>query len=369
MRIAIDARSLMEENPSGVGVYAFELCRAMVQSAPQHTFLLCTVGSNQAPSPEVEKLFTLGNVERIHIRWPDKLFHVAVLLGFAPGLEHWAGKFDALFVPNMHFVPRTQSPIIITVHDLSYTLFRQCLSLKRKVWHWVVNPRKLFARAKHLIAVSQATADDITNVYPEISPEVTSVIHSGIPFAHSAEPVLGLPPKYAVVVSTIEPRKNIAAAMAGFKRYRQQHPTSPLQLVVIGALGWKSSNLIEEMNGSSVIHYFGYTSSGQKQFILEKAALVLYPSLYEGFGFPPLEALQAGIPVIASRVGALPEVLASAAYYVDPYSVASIAEGLHQVYSNSQLRAHLLAAANNRTSHFNWDIAAKQTLKVLENTI
>lgn len=368
MRICIDARSLGEPEPSGIGVYAYHVVRHMVEQSPQDHFVLFTSGRQQPDTEYVRALVQYENVEHVHVGWPNKILHAAAWLGVAPSFEHWVGQYDVLFAPNIHIMPRSVAPMVVTVHDVSYELFPHCLSTRRKLWHRVVNPRRLLAKAKSCIAVSATTAHDVHAVYG-IDASATTVIPSAVPEPAHEEADVDLPDQFLLVLSTVEPRKNITGTVAAFEQYQADHPESNLNLVVIGASGWKSADVINRMNANPDIQYLGYATPEQKQLALRLASALVYPSIYEGFGFPPLEALQAGTPVMASRVGALPEVLQDAAYYVDPYSIADMASGMHTIHTDTALRQQLLANSQTVLDHLSWTTTAEHTLQVLKKAL
>lgn len=368
MRCGVDGRCLTEAQPSGISWYAFHMLWAMAKQAPQDQFIIFVSGHHPQRNL-VDQLSVLPNVQLRFVGWPNKLLHGAAAIRLMPPLEHWLGPIDVLFAPNLHFLPHyPTTPLVITVHDLSYQLFPQFLSFKRWWWHRMIHPANTLQRAKQLICVSAVTQRDVTQHY-QIPLERTTVIHSGIPTPASAEPVVDLPQHYAVVLSTLEPRKNVAAVFSAFQQYWSHYPQSQLNLVVVGAAGWKSSKVTNTLQTNSRIHYYGYVTPGQKTTILQSARMLVYPSIYEGFGFPPLEALQCGVPVITSYTGALPEILGSAALYVDPYIQSDLVHAIHQIDTNQAVRTRLQQAATAIVARYQWDSAAQATLNVLREAI
>lgn len=369
MRIGIDARTLTEVKPSGVTIYAYHIIRAMVQLAPQDDFILFISGYN-ARLGERSLLQILGrypNVTVKQLHWPNKIFHSLTLLGLAPTVDRFLGKVDVLFVPNLHILRVAQRcPIVLTVHDLSHVLFPECLSWRRRLWHRAVNVPKLVQRAQHLIAVSDTTKHDLMKLYHLADDRITT-IYPGVPASgiSSSVALVKLPSHYAVVLATLEPRKNILATIQAFQKYRHAHPDSQLELVVVGGVGWKSRQVLQALHSRSDIHYYGYVTDEQKQQVLQQAHILIYPSLYEGFGFPPLEALRYNVPTIAGNAGAMPEIMQAAAYYVQPYSVAELAEAINLVDRDTVLRGQLLNARQTVLQRYNWTKSAQATLEVL----
>lgn len=370
MRIGVDARTLTEEFPSGVTIYAYHCIQAMVQAAPGEQFLLFVSGYQQTivDRPLIQAVLEHPNVTLKHLRWPNKLFHGLALIGLAPRIDKFLGNIDVLFVPNVHLLPTSNDcPVVLTMHDLSHELFPECLSWRRRLWHRAVCIQKLVRRAQHIIAVSNNTKHDIVKLYHVAANRVTT-IYPGISTTvqnSNAETALSLPKRYALILATLEPRKNILATLQAFQIYKQHYPNSELELVIIGGAGWKSRLVMRLLHDQPYFHYFGYVSDTQKMQALKAARLLLYPSLYEGFGLPPLEALCYTVPTIASLAGAIPEIMQQSAYYVHPYSPAELAEAIHMIDQDEALREQLLHESKAVLGRYDWTKTARATLSVL----
>lgn len=373
MIIGVDARSLTESHPSGVSIYCFSLIKACALLSPNDTFKLFTSGYQQKPSVFLEQLLTLPNVQVTHLGWPNKVFHGLAVLGIAPKIDKILGGCDVLLAPNLHFIPLSKSvPLVVTVHDLTFELYNQFLSFRRKAWHRAVRPHRLLQRANAIIAVSVTTRQDILHHYAassKISADKIKTIHSAAPVAGEPEILEALPKRYCLALSTIEPRKNIAALVEAFTEFVRRFPDSTIELVVIGSGGWKSATTIKAMYAHPRIHYFGYVSEEQKMYAVQHATGFIYPSIYEGFGFPPLEAIRAGVPVIVSQAGALPEILGTGAYYIDPYSIEDMITVFKNLDTNVAWRLQLIEQGKTTLNLYSWEKTAEATLKVLRQSI
>lgn len=374
IRIGVDARSLTESQPSGISIYTYHIIEALARIAPDYEFVLFTSGSQLPSSTLLSYLGDLPNVFLHHLGTPNKLFHSLAIVKLAPGIDRYLSKVDVVFAPNINILPISRhTPLVMTWHDVSYKLYNQFLSLRRSLWHTVVAPQTLATRAKHIIAVSQTTKQDLQSVYGLNENKIT-VIHSGVPklpVTITTIPELPLVQRpYFLVLSTIEPRKNIAAVLEAYQMWAQQYSTTiPVDLVVVGAAGWKSQSLIRTMQQNPHMHYVGYVSEDQKLQLLRKTRALIYPSIYEGFGLPPLEAMQQGVPVIASWSGALPEILGNAAYYVNPYSVHDLRTALDRIHTNEPLRQYYIEQQTSVLQRYSWERCAQATLKVLHSAI
>lgn len=365
MRIGIDARSLLEAEPSGVSIYTSEIIRALSELVTDDTLHLFVSGA-RFPQSVRATLADLPHTSLHYLPWPNKVFHSLAMAGMAPTLDRLMGGVDVVFAPNLHFLPvHSAVPLVITVHDLSFHFYPHFLSRRRALWHTAVRPQHLFQRSRRLIAVSAVTATALEHTY-QIPPERIVQIPSGAPTLPAAEPLPNVPEHYCVAIGTLEPRKNISTLIAAYLAYRRRRPDSHLHLVLLGSAGWKSQHLLHHIRRQPLIHYFGYVSPGQKIFTLQHAAALFYPSIYEGFGFPPLEALQVGTPVVVARAGALPAVLGQAVWYVNPYQQPEL-EFFLQMFDETPRRHP--ATHDERWQQWQWRTTAAKTLRVLHEAV
>lgn len=338
MRIGIDLRSVLEPYPSGVTLYTTELVQALL-ALPDRTDTLCLFTSGwNVPLDRIKPFLNYPHVSWQHLQRPNKL----AAIGFTPAMDKVLGGVDVLFVPNWNFVSVSSScPVVLTVHDCAVQFYPQLLSRKRRLWHQLVRPHYQVQRAKRVIAVSEVTRQDVMTQFG-VAPDKIVTIHSAAPRPVTPVVVPNLPERYVVAIGAGELRKNLATVIS---------VDPPCPIIVIGEKG-----------------NYGYVSPGEKWYILQHAQALIYDSLYEGFGFPPLEAFQAGVPVIASFAGALPEVCGDAALYVNPYSRSDLAAALNTLLTDQPLRQRLMAAGKLQVQKFSWEATARHTLQVLQQS-
>jgi glycosyltransferase involved in cell wall biosynthesis len=232
-------------------------------------------------------------------------------------------------------------------------------------------PRSI-ERADAVIAVSDFTRREIEDVYPSARGKV-HVVHHGVrpavqPPADDAPAELPpLPERFVLAVGTIEPRKNLGALLDAMRIVRSDAKLSDVALVVVGGPGWLSDRLeqrlaLEQTNGR--VLRLGYVSDAALGALYRTAAAFAFPTLYEGFGLPALEAMAAGLPVVCSNVASLPEVVGDAALRVDEPLAEPLAGALRRVLSDDALAADLRRRGLERAAAFTWDQAARQTLDV-----
>jgi len=267
-------------------------------------------------------------------------------------------------------------PGVITVHDLSnYTnpgvhKFRSVLSGKFFPQH--------LRKARRILTVSNYTASELIRLFPWTSDKI-DVVYSGISsrfrpetrmsFRESIREQYGLPDRFFLFLGTLEPRKNLSRLLDAFSLSCSGIPQS---LVITGGLGWKYGKLLEMISdhpNRDRIHLTGFISDDHLPALLTSAEFLIYPSILEGFGFPVLEAMACGTPVITSNVTSMPEIAGDAAYLIDPYSTESIADGIRALSRDDHLREELSGKGLARVRSFSWKETARQTLEVYKKVI
>lgn len=313
MRIGIDARSLLEPRITGVSWYTKRIIEEL-QKYPEHE---CVLLKNSWKETRI----------------PNKILNASLRLMGRPYLENRVGGCDIFLCPNLNFFSfSSYQKFVIVVHDLSFERYPELYSRKMQLWHKTIQPRKWLERAHGIIAVSQNTKNDLQEIY-HIPKEKIRVIYPGIDvpmqgsLSESRLNQKNIFGDYILTVSTLEPRKNIETLILAF----QKANISGVKLLIAGGEGWKTKEIHRLAEGDSRIQFLGYVSEEEKQRLYRHARAFAYVSFYEGFGFPPLEALAYGLPVIASLNSSLPEVLGHEAVYVDPYNVSEVAAALQLV--------------------------------------
>ncbi|MEX1112493.1 MAG: glycosyltransferase family 1 protein [Candidatus Andersenbacteria bacterium] len=370
MQIAVDVRSLMEGRHSGGEEYTTHILRSMATYAPQHIFQAYYNSARKVDLPEFPR-----NVHPVPYRYPNKVFNAAQLVS---GYPRWDSlvRGDVFFVPNARLTPLSVSvPLVTVAHDVSYELFPEFLNPWRRVWHQLVRPRQLMRRANHIIAVSEHTKEDLMRLY-DVSSEKVSVIYSGLSLdpkgarstaVQQVRQRYHLPEHFVLYVGRFEPRKNITGIIEAFGAIADRVPHD---LVLAGESGWKQGEHQAAYLRSAYrdrIHPLGFIPEAEKAALYAAADLFVYPSFYEGFGFPPLEALSVGTPVITSFNSSLPEVVGKWATLVDPYDTSLLAAVMHEVLQ-SPVRVPYAIREEVRST-YNWQRAAKQTVRILESMV
>jgi glycosyltransferase involved in cell wall biosynthesis len=277
----------------------------------------------------------------------------------------WLQRCELFFGANF-FLPRSLSATatrrVVTVHDLTWRRYPGVVqqetleNLERSMMREMV-------RADAVICVSESTRRDLLRDYP-VAPERAVTIHSGIGAVTSdAAPVERLPSRYLLFVSTIEPRKDLPTLLTAFERMKD-YGSYAGDLVVVGRVGWKAEAVVARMQTSrwrESIHHLDYLSREQLTTVYRQAEVFVFPSIYEGFGFPLLEAMAHETPAIASSSSSLPEVGGDAALYFPPGDSAALAERIRQLTSDRRLREEMIRRGRAQVERFHWSDAGRKT--------
>ena len=268
---------------------------------------------------------------------------------------------DVMFGAN-YFLPRLHGAIarrrVVTVHDLTYKRFPELLQ-KETLHNLEAHMTRELARADAVICVSESTRRDLLAFY-DVDPSRAFAIHSGLGKSAEPAPMDALPRRYLLFVSTIEPRKNLGVLLDAFAQLRAKGYDG--SLVVVGKIGWKSNEMTARLREPGIVH-LDYVDAARLATVYQRAEAFVFPSIYEGFGFPLLEAMAYGVPAIAARSSSLPEVGGDAALYFD--DLDGLVSQLTRVTSDAALREELVARGHAQVAKFRWDVCASQTLDVL----
>jgi len=281
-------------------------------------------------------------------------------LTWLPLVEPQAG-LDAMFYPYWPSPPvrrRGAPPAVVFVHDLAFRLHPNDVPWQQRFFLGSLLPRSL-ASAAAVLTASEATRKDLLACYPlpDLAERVKVVPLGPTPLElPAADLPAGLAPGFLLAVGTIEARKNYSRLVEAHARLHDAPP-----LVIAGRSGWNGFRLPERPG----VRQLGHVSDATLRVLYEQASLLAFPSLYEGFGIPLVDAMVHGLPALVGNRGALPEVAGDAALVVDPTSVEEIAAGLQRLLDDKTLRQRLAGAARRRARDFTWERAANLTLRAL----
>ena len=364
MRIGFDAH-MIGAHYGGNTTYAANLCRALAEVCPEDAELLLYVTKSASAQA----------VRDLHPRLqPVKIADVPPPLRIACMLPLRL-KRDGVEVIQVQYFrpPYCPCPSVTAVHDLSFEYHPEFFNRIQRTYLKAFVPWSA-RRTDAVVTVSQYSKDDICKRYG-VSPERVFVTHIGcgpefMPIEdrsrlESTRQRLGLPERYVLFVSNIQPRKNLVGLMEAVSRLGAQH--DDVKLVVVGKkqLGYETvERHMVELGLESRTMFVGFMSDERVADLYNMARVFVYPSFFEGFGLPPLEAMACGTPVVASNTTSIPEVTGEAAILVDPHDSDAIAEGIRSVLEKPGLAARLSRAGLEQAKTFSWQRAARENYEV-----
>jgi glycosyltransferase involved in cell wall biosynthesis len=357
MRIGIDASRATLARRTGTEGYALNLIRAMLALDAAHDFLLYF---RDPPSPG---LFSHG-IHRV-IPFPRLWTHARLSFELLT-----TSRPDVLFVPA-HVLPLAHPvPSVVTVHDLGYKHFPDAHPLTQRLYlDW--STRFSARSTTRVLADSQATRRDLMHFY-HIPADKIAVVYPGRDESfHRADPApvrakYNLTGDYLLHVGTLQPRKNLIRLIEAWHVARVTCDV-PFDLVLVGKAGWLSAPILAAAREhADMVRVLEYVPDEDLARLYSGARALVFPSLYEGFGFPVLEAMACGTPVICSNAASLPEIAGDAALLVDPFDAAALASAILRVSSEPGLCAALVEKGFVQIQKFSWAKAAQEVLTVLE---
>ncbi|MGI8854805.1 MAG: glycosyltransferase family 4 protein [Thermomicrobiales bacterium] len=362
LTIGIDASRTLPAQRTGTEQYSVALIRALMAMETPHHWRL------YGPGPPPTDLLPLPpRWEWRAMPFPRLWTHLRL------SWEMVRRRPDVLFVPA-HVVPAIHPrATVVTVHDLGYRHFPDAHpALSRR--YLDLSTRWSVRAARRVIAVSAATRDDLVAMLGAPATKI-AVVHHGVrtvaclPESDRRATLehLGITQPYVLFVGTVQPRKNLQRLIRAFAQIVAAG--LPHRLVIAGRMGWLTEPIRAEVAALSLtdrIHFAGYVPDDDLPALYRGADAFAFPSLYEGFGMPVLEALSYGVPVVASNSTSLPEIVGDAGVLVDPLDEAAIGAALVRVLTDATLRARLAVAGPERAAHFTWQQCARETLAVVE---
>jgi len=362
---ALDASRAVSTTPTGTEAYSYHLIRALLSLLTQAQVRLYF---REPPSAADWRFTAAPNVVTRVMPFPRLWTHIRLSWEMA-----WHPP-DLLFVPA-HVLPLLHPHhTLVTVHDLGYRYFPEAHPWKQRLyldWSTRWNARV----ASHILADSQATSQALAQEYG-IAAEKITVAYPG--YDQALQPVrdpsklravrarYGIPGPYILHLGRIQPRKNLARLVEAFAQLLPHHPD--LTLVLAGPVGWLAEPIQAQVQALALnthVHFPGYIAEEDKAALISGARVFAFPSLYEGFGFPVLEAQACETPVLTSTTSSLPEVAGQGALLVDPLDVGAIVSGLQRLLADEALRCSLIVQGAANLGRFSWECTARIVADVM----
>ncbi len=370
MNIFIDTRPYRPNTFSGISEYTRHLIERFMTDYPEHHYTLFTNGFRKHTN--VPFLKSGRNSTAINFRIPNRIFDLLNLFFRIPKIDTLFSS-DVFWSPNINILSfRNQEKRILTVHDVSF-LHPEFFSVEQRLWHLRQGYRRQIETAGHLIAPSDFTKETlmdafkvperkITRIYPGINPIYQD--HTETDEAlQTFKKEHALSDRFLLYSGTIEPRKNIITVVRAFNALKQSPRNRDLSLVLAGSRGWSYDTIFKEVGCSPYrrdIIVWGKAKHEVMRRLYRLATVFVYPSFFEGVGFPPLEAQACGTPVVASNRTSLPEILGTSALVADPWNTSEIIEAIEAFLDDSALRETFKERGRSNAARFDWRTSAAE---------
>jgi glycosyltransferase involved in cell wall biosynthesis len=350
---------------AGIGRYTRGLVAALAELDRENQYTLFCAGT-RPPRRKWPANFHV-RITGIPAPWLTLAWH---RLHLPMAAEQVAGECDVFHSPDFTLPPLRRAKGVVTVHDLSFLRLPQCADPGLRAYLEQAVPNAV-AKADRVLADSTNTRDDLVELL-SVPPEKISVVPAGVEpwFRQVHDPaklaearaLYNLPEWFILSVGTLEPRKNFVRLVAAYAQLRR-HTGLPHELVIAGRPGWMYREIYDQVTAEGLdelVQFPGYVADEDLPALYTLADLMVFPSLYEGFGIPPLEAMACRTPVVAGNNSSLPEAVGSAALLVDSEDVDAMADAMARVLGNASLKTRLIELGEAQAARFTWQEAAQK---------
>ena len=366
--LSIDVSS-MYRSRAGVGCYTRNLINRLEDLSRENPFLILKMNERKRKIKKRKVFLRFSNAIR-HILWEQ------IYLPFLLSIKGASVFHSPAFICPIIKI----CPTVVTIHDMAYFLYPDKFVHTYRLYlkFWVSLSGKI---ADKIITDSKCSKEDIVRLLkiPESKIEVVYLgkdsnfrVIPEIDILENYKKSNNLPKNYILYVGTIEPRKNIPSLLKAYRIFKNACPSLEYSLIIAGEKGWMYSkifDMVEELNLKDNVRFLGYVSDRDLPLLYNSAQLFVYPSLYEGFGLPPLEAMACGVPVITSNTSSLPEIVGDAGVMVDPLDETALASAISRVLNDSALRDNMIKNGIKRAEEFSWEKTAEKSMQIYQKLL
>lgn len=380
MKIAFDGQPLLNANKTGIAYYEDGLVKGMLKYYPENEYQLDVFTFRHKDRIEqLQKEYSHKLVLKKCVWLWDRIFRVFTFLIYIPYDCFFSGEREITHFCNYVIPFGVREKKVVTIHDLAFREYPQTIRT-RTMMMLKMNLRKTLKRADAIAVDSAFTKSELVKYY-NVQKGKIYVVPCGIDKEkyeekRSVKPVkekFGIDGEYFLYLGTLEPRKNIVRLIKAYDEFRKENEKDILpDLVIAGGKGWMYDEIYEMVNKKHLekwIIFTDYVSEEEKIALMQGALAFCFPSLYEGFGLPPMEAMACGTPVITSCTSSLDEVAGEAALKVNPESVQQIASALTKMHREEDVRQKLIEKGRKQAAKYTWENASDALYKVFENVL
>ncbi|MVX67321.1 glycosyltransferase [Clostridium chromiireducens] len=380
MKVSIELQPCLK-NRSGIGIYTYEISKNLQRF---HNINLCG---------DIFNFINRNNLDKDldGLDFNCKVFNLFPYGVYRRMWNYIYIKYNWLFKDRSdiyHFFnfivpPNVDGKVITTVYDMTYKLYPETMD-KKNLKRLNDDMKYSVDRADKIITISESSKEDIKR-FLNVNKDKIEVVYCGVDYDRfnklyrdDAKLVVrkryNLPENYILYMGTLEPRKNIESIIEAFGIFKRENSLSNknMKLVIAGKKGWLFEsifNLVDKLSLKNEVVFTDYVDEDDKPIIYNMASLFVFPSLYEGFGIPVLEAMASSVPVITSNVSSLPEVAGDAAILVNPKDTKFIAEKMSEILSDEELRRNLIKKGHEQAKKFTWEASAKRTYEIYKSIL
>ena len=378
MKVAIDISPLARQNRTGIENYIFNLCKnlPLVDKKNEYVLFANSYGHHQPLRAAAEEIGLRNhqNMSTRVSRLPGTILKFMWRYLHGPSAERLVGGIDIFHVSDRLGPPLKKAKLVVTIFDLTPMKFKGFFT-EKAANYFTIYFKEIIPKAAVVIAISQCTKNDILEYFDiaeervEVIPLAADANYKQVQDKIAVDKVKArykINRDYILFVGTLEPRKNITNIIRAYNMLPHHLKYNHL-LVICGKKGWYYEEIfrtVEELNLEDNVIFTGYVPDKDVPLLMNGAKVFVYPSFYEGFGLPPLEAMACGTPVISSNVSSIPEVVGNAGILVNPNNVEELSDAIVRVVSNEELRAQLSEKGLRQANKFSWRATVEKTVEV-----
>ncbi len=359
MKILLDLRVLTRGKKGGISEYAYFFTDYLLKSDNENFYDLFYLGFKKEKLPQT---WLKTNTHLLNLKIPNKFFYFSCRFLNWPRISIFSDA-KIIYSPHFNILKKGKNQKrLLTIHDISFVHFKNFFSLKHLIWHWFQNFKKQILDSDLIFAVSNFTKKDLIETF-KLKEEKVEVLYPGINPIYQFKKELYFKKPIILYVGAIEPRKNLINLILAFNLLKNERRFKDFKLMLVGFRGWLFDEILKVYQASPYKKDIIFTNFLNEEEVLRlyhEAMVFVYPSYFEGFGLPPLQAQKCGLPVIVSDLEVFKETLKNSALFVKPNSFQEIYFALQSILDNNKLKENLVQKGFENSQRFSWEKTIKE---------